>query len=454
MSDAPRYTPEEHGTGIVHIGPGAFHRAHQAVYTDDVLARHGGDWRIEGVSLRSTAVADALNAQGGRYTLVIRGDGPPVYRPVHSISRVHAATRGMEPVMAALARPATRIVSLTVTEKAYADRTEDGVADILARALHARRGAGHDPFTVLSCDNLPHNGAAARKAVLQAAHRIDAGLATWIDERGAFPSTMVDRITPAGDADLPAEVARATGFADHAPVVTEPFSQWVVEDDFACGRPAWQDAGVLMVADVVPFERMKLRMLNGAHSMLAYAGFLSGHTYVRDAMASPELARLVARHVAAAARTLGPLDGIDFAAYAEDLLRRFRNPQIAHETRQIAVDGSQKMPQRIFDPAIDALDRGHDTEPFAFATAAWLRYLGGRHDDGRPYALCDPREDDFAALADLCAQDTVDAVFALPDLVPRPLACSSDFRRAVAIQLETMRVPGMVRAIEDGAVSA
>jgi len=454
MSDAPRYTPEEHGTGIVHIGPGAFHRAHQAVYTDDVLALHGGDWRIEGVSLRSTAVADALNAQGGRYTLVIRGDGPPAYRPIHSIARVHAATRGMEPVMAALVRSTTRIVSLTVTEKAYADRTEGGVADILARALHARFEAGDTPFTVLSCDNLPHNGAVARNAVLQSAHRIDPALATWIDERGAFPSTMVDRITPASDANLSAEVARATGFADRAPVVTEPFSQWVVEDDFAFGRPAWQDVGVLMVSDVAPFERMKLRMLNGAHSMLAYAGFLSGHTYVRDVMASPQLARLVARHVAGAAHTLEPLEGIDFAAYAEELLGRFRNPEIAHETWQIAMDGSQKMPQRIFDPAIDALDRGQDTEPFAFATAAWLRYLGGRHDDGRPYALRDPRETEFGALADLCAQDTVDAVFALPDLVPRPLACSSDFRRAVAMDLETMRTLGMVRAIEDGAVSA
>jgi len=439
------YDSDDHGTGIVHIGPGAFHRAHQAVYTDDELARHDGDWRIEGVALRSTGVADALNAQGGRYTLVIREAGGTVYRPVNSIARVHAAARGMGPVWHALSRPYTRIVSLTVTEKAYADRAPGGVADVLAWGLDLRRRAGGDPFTVLSCDNLPDNGAVLRAAVMRAAEGVNPALAEWIAERGRFPSTMVDRITPATGEALLAEVARETGFPDRAPVETEPFSQWVVEDDFVCGRPEWQDVGVLMVPDVAPFERMKLRMLNGAHSMLAYAGFLSGHRYVRDVMADAALSALVERHIMAAAGTLDPLAGVDFAEYGRDLLARFRNPHIAHETYQIAMDGSQKMPQRLFAPALDALDRGQDARAFAFAAAAWLRYLDGRHDDGRAYDLRDPRAEE---LGEAVVQG-VDAVFALPGLVPPRLAAHSGYTRAVAGWLSVMREGGMSRAIAE-----
>lgn len=452
MTTGPAYDPSAHGVGIVHIGPGAFHRAHQAVYTDDVLAKSGGDWRILGVSLRSADLARALDAQGGIYTLVVKGEGPTGYRRIGSLKGVLAASDGMEPIHAALADPGVKIVSLTVTEKAYrlpepGDETPHAIG-VIVEGLARRKAAELPPFTVLSCDNLPDNGHFTRRAVLDLATRRDPALADWIAAEGRFPSTMVDRITPRKTDALLSEVEEATGFADRVPVVTEPFLQWVIEDDFACGRPAWEEAGALLVKDVAPYEKMKLRMLNGAHSMLAYAGFLSGRTYVRDVMADADLSALVSRHIRAAAAPLDPLPGVDFETYADDLLARFRNPSIAHETRQIAMDGSQKLPQRIFSPALDAAGRGQDLAPFAFATAAWLAYTAGRKDDGSTYPLNDPREAELSALPPAPA-DRVAAAFALPGLVPDVLAANTAFREATAATLSTMTSGGMSAAIRE-----
>jgi fructuronate reductase len=467
------YTPEDHDAGIIHIGVGAFHRAHQAVYTDDALAKFGGDWRILGVSLRSAATAQALNAQAGRYHVVIRADQAtaPDCRVIGAIAGVLTAQNGIDPILDALCDPKIKIVSLTITEKAYAiDRQTGGldhadplisadlktpnapqsVIGLLVRALHLRMETGRPAFTLLSCDNLPDNGHLLRAAVLAYATEISTELAAWIKENASFPCTMVDRITPACTPALLAETKAATGRDDLAPIETEPFSQWVVEDDFCAGRPAWDKVGALMVADVAPYEKMKLRMLNGAHSLLAYAGFLSGHAYVRDTMQDPALTALVARHITAAAATLAPLDEIDFAAYGADLIARFQNPNIAHETYQIAMDGSQKMPQRIFEPALETLDAGGDVDSFAFATAAWIRYLTGQHDHDAPYALRDPRE---AELAQICSAHHGDAtamvkgVFALSGLVPARLVATPDFTLRVAAHLSHMLASGMKAAI-------
>ncbi|MCY4333878.1 MAG: mannitol dehydrogenase family protein [Litoreibacter sp.] len=285
------FDPSKCGTGIVHIGPGAFHRAHQAVYTEDAMAQDGGDWRIIGVSPRSTSVADALEAQSGRYTLVTRGAEGTRYRVIQSIAGALALTHGVQPVFDHLIAPQTKIVSLTVTEKAY--RSDAPMIALLLDALDHRRAAGLAPFTLLSCDNLPDNGAFLRKLVLDAATIRNAALADWIEEYCRFPSTMVDRITPAATPALEAEVAEQTGWADRMPVETEDFSQWVIEDDFVDGRPAWEVAGAELVKDVRPYEKMKLRMLNGAHSMLAYAGHLADLRYVRDVMSEPVLAAIV-----------------------------------------------------------------------------------------------------------------------------------------------------------------
>lgn len=412
------YDREKHGIGIVHFGVGAFHRAHQAVYADDVLKKHGGNWRILGVSLQSTRGADALNAQDGIYSLAVReGDEQQLsLRLIGSIVAVEAAVRGTDRIFQTLADPQTRIVTMTVTEKAYGvDRNSGGVdvshpsiahdlkdlsnpigiIGMIVKGLALRKDAGLKPYTVLCCDNLPKNGEIVRSGVLDFARRTDPALAGWIEEHGAFPSSMVDRITPSATPELLSEVEKILGQKDAAAIETEPFSQWVIEDRFCDGRPQWEDAGVLFVDDVAPYERMKLRMLNGAHSLIAYTGFLAGHKYVRDAMADPQIYDLVEKHIRAASKTLTPLSGIVFEEYGKQLIERFKNPNIAHETYQIAMDGSQKMPQRIFEPAVENLRDGLDFTPFAYATAAWIRYCAGITDAGKTYDLRDPRQDEL-----------------------------------------------------------
>ncbi|GAB5376063.1 MAG: mannitol dehydrogenase family protein [Acuticoccus sp.] len=414
----PGYDPEARGAGIVHLGLGAFHRAHQAVYTDDALAAEAGDWRIIGASLRSAAPAEELTAQDGRYTLIERhGDGPHA-RIIGAIAKALHAEADKAALDAALTSPHTRIVSLTVTEKGYgidratgrADRADPVVAADLANpaaprgvlgrlvaALAARRAAGVAPFTVLSCDNLPDNGRVVRGAVIDFAQTVDPALADHIAAEVAFPCTMVDRITPARTPETLADAARLTGCADHAAIETEPFSQFIVEDRFTAGRPAWDRGGALFVEDVAPYEAMKLRMLNGSHSLIAYSSVVAGHAYVRDAMAAPDLRRLVERHLKAAAATLPPVPGVDLDVYAGDLAARFANPHIGHKTAQISRDGTEKLPQRILAPAAEALARGQDTRPFAFALAAFMRHTLGTADDGAAVTVDDPRREALLA---------------------------------------------------------
>ena len=452
---APAYDRAAHGEGIVHLGLGAFHKAHQAVYTDDALAHAGGDWRIVGVSLRSADAAEELTPQDGLFTVIEAGIEGRNARVVGSLSRALAHAHGdAEAVREALAAPGTRIVTITVTEKGYGlDRATGGadpdhpaiahdlahpdapagVAGLIVQALAARRAAGEAPFTILSCDNLPGNGELVRGLVLDMAARTDPALRDWIAAEVAFPASMVDRITPAPGPEIRDTAREMTGREDRAAVQTERFRQWVIEDRFPTGRPAWDGAGALLVDDVAPYERMKLRMLNGAHSMLAYSGFLAGHRHVRDVMADPDLAALVRRHLAAAASTLEALEGVDLGTYAEDLFKRFQNPNLAHETYQIAMDGSEKMPQRIFAPALDAVRIGLNVRSFAFATAVWIRYCLGVTEGGEAYSLRDPREGEIAAaLAGMESPEaTVRAVFGLPRLVPAALSEAKSFSCSV-----------------------
>ena len=470
----PGFDPAGAGHGIVHLGVGAFHRAHQAVCTDDALAAAGGDWRIQGVSPRSTDIADALNPQDGLYTLLIRGPEGTEARIVGSLGRVIAAAREPGAALAAMSDPATRIVSLTVTEKAYGlDRAGGGVLQghpaiapdlqsprqpkgaigLLVEALRRRRQQGLDPFTVLCCDNLPENGALLRAGVLDFAGRTDPALARWIEAGVAFPSTMVDRITPAATPATLADAARLTGCEDQAAIETEPFSQWVIEDRFTAGRPAWEAGGAIFVDDVAAYERMKLRMLNGTHSMLAYAGFLAGHRYVRDVMGDPVLARLVRRQLAAATGTLPPLAGIDLGDYAAALCQRFANPAIGHETRQIATDGTEKLPQRLLAPALELSRRGGDLRPFAFAVAAWMRYALGRTDAGDAYALRDPREAEIrAAVAGGGTPATIArALHGLKGLFPPELVADPAWTSAVESILAGMLGRGVATALAEEA---
>jgi len=465
----PRYDRSAIGVGIVHIGTGAFHRAHQAVMTEEAIEADGGDWRIRGISLRSRSGANALNPQDGLYTLTERSEAGSQTRVIGALADVIAVDAAA--TLEALCDPAIRVVTLTVTEKGYgidrpaagpdwkhpavaADRNDPerptGVLGLLTEALRRRRSSGVAPFTVLSCDNLPHNGALVRGGVIGFARERDRALGDFIEAEVAFPSCMVDRITPAPTEATFAYAEQAIGCRDLAAIETEPFIQWVIEDNFCNGRPRWEAGGALFVSDVSAYERMKLTMLNGTHSALAYAGFLSGRKYVRDVMADDALAVLVARHLDAAMSVMPDLEGIDLGEYAEALRARFRNPAIEHQTYQIAMDGTEKLPQRIFAPAMAALNRGLPIDSFGFATAAWIRYTLGETDSGEKYALRDPREEELGkALAGSPREATalLQAFHRLPGLFPAELERSPEWRLAVEKPLTHMLNDGMAAAL-------
>ena len=468
----PGYQPEAHAVGIVHLGLGAFHKAHQAEMTDRVLAAKGGDWRILGVSLRSRQASQELAPQNGLYTLLIKSAEKTEGRVIASIAGVLCAAEDSGPALAAMMRPQTKIISLTVTEKAYGlerarqgcDPTHPavaadlanfanprGVLGLLVKALQGRWQAGQPPFTILCCDNLPQNGRLLAGAVVDFARHIDPGLASWIEQTVAFPSTMVDRITPAASEATRAEAAAMIGVTDFAAVETEGFCQWVVEDNFPQGRPQWELAGAHFTDDVTPFEQMKLRMLNGSHSMLAYAGFHAGYELVREVMQDPDLNRLVRRHLAAAARTLPEISGFDYEDYADALIKRFENPAIAHAVSQIAMDGSEKIPQRIFAAVPAARRLGEAVSPFAFATAAWLRHVSGASHDSPAYELRDPLAEKLQQLPLSAGPDRLAAGLFGLGLADRPLCQDQPFWSEVCHVLADMRARPMRAVIAEAA---
>lgn len=406
----PAYDRSALSVGIVHLGIGAFHRAHQAVYTDALLATDPS-WAIAGVSLRQADTRDALAPQDGLYTVAARSADGDQLRVIGAVRQLLVAPEGPEAVLALMAAPETRIVSLTVTEKGYCHDPATGTLDethpdivhdlahperprsaigFLVAALDRRRRAGVPPFTALSCDNLPANGETLARVATRFAALRDPALAAWIDEAVSFPSTMVDRIVPAtSDADR-AFVDAAIGRHDAWPVVTEAFSQWVIEDNFPTGRPAWETVGATLTHDVTPFELMKLRLLNASHSSLAYLGYLAGHETVADAMEAPGFAAFVEGLMEEITPTLPPLPGFDLAAYKHELRDRFRNPALRHRLYQIAMDGSQKLPQRMLGAARDLIAAGAPFPHLALGIAAWMRYAAGTDETGAAIVVQDP----------------------------------------------------------------
>jgi len=417
----PAYDRASIATGIVHLGLGAFHRAHQAVYTDALLGEDAR-WGILGVSLRSPDTRDALAPQDGLFDVATMDGDHTHHRVVGSLTGLVVAPEDPQRLLARLADPAVRIVSTTVTEKGYSHdpatgRLREDDADIrhdlgrgdrprttlgtIVHALKRRRDAGLAPFTVLACDNLPANGHTLRGLTIRFAELVDSDLGNWITEEVRFPSTMVDRIVPATtDADRDA-VAAALGLADAWPVMAEPFSQWVIEDDFGLGRPAWDQSGAQFVRDVAPYELMKLRLLNGAHSTLAYLGYLMRCETVAEAMQQPALARLIEEMMREEVTpTLPSLTGFDLPAYRASLLERFRNRALKHRTSQIAMDGSQKLPQRLLGTIRDRLARGQSIDRLALGVAAWMRYVTGFDENGKAIEVRDPLAPRLRAIAD------------------------------------------------------
>lgn len=470
--EKPGYDPAAHAAGIVHIGVGAFHKAHQAVYTDTALAVSGGDWRIVGVSLRSADVAAALNPQDGRYIMLTRDEAGDTARLVASIEKVLVAPENPQAVIDAIANPATKIVTLTVTEKAYGiDRSTGGldhahpaishdlaapaqptgVIGFLVAGLAARKATDTGGLTVLCCDNLPENGHVVAKLVQEFATLLDPSLAKWINENASFPSSMVDRITPASTEKTFADAQSFSGYEDHAAIETEPFTQWVIEDNFRAGRPAWEKAGALFVENVAAYEKMKLRLLNGTHSLLAYAGFLAGYEVISETVRDAKLHAIAERQMIAASATLPPVPGISLADYRAQLLARFSNRSIRHLTYQIAMDGTEKLPQRILTPLSETIANGEDGAAFCFAIAAWMRYCLGVSDNGQSYALRDPREAVISECVSEAGRDAKRLYIALtsiPGLFDPALANNSAVQANVVQYLHTMLEDGMATALK------
>lgn len=461
----PAYDRARLGRGIVHLGLGAFHRAHQALYTEAVIAQGDLRWGIVGVSLRDPRVSEALAAQDHLYSVTERHGGDARTRVVGALRGALCAPRELEQVIAAIADPATAIVTSTVTEKGYSQnpataeldiddasvrhdianpRTPRTTLGVLAAGIQ-RRPSGA-PLTLVCCDNMAGNGNTLRKLLVQYADAVDAKLARRIEAEIGFPNSMVDRIVPAATpASLDAAAARL-GLRDEAAIVCEPFTQWVIEDRFAGIRPAWEDAGALLTGDVRPYQAMKLRLLNGTHSALAYAGQLCGLETVSDAMAHPLVGGFARRLMLEDLRaTVAAPPGYDVLAYCHELLRRFENPTLAHRTQQIAMDGTQKVPVRWLPALRESLAAGVERPQLERAVAAWLHYLAtGRGDSGEALLISDPGAAALAARVRQAANDTDAANAALAHGAvfgsePWPPA----FVARLARHLSTLRQGGM-----------
>ena len=468
----PTYDFSRIGVGIVHLGIGAFYRAQGAVYTEDVLARQPDSWGICGVSLRSPDVRDRLAPQDGLYTAVEKSPEGIRRRVIGSVREILFLGDERDKVHTRLAAAATRIVSLTITEKGYCHDPATGrlnlrhpdiihdLADpahpvsavgLLVAALDARQRSHAKPFTVMCCDNLPHNGALVRGLVLAFANERSRELAQWIEDQVRFPSTMVDRIVPATtDADI-ADNDAVLGVHDAAPVMHEPFRQWVIEDTFAAGRPAWEQVGAQLVDDVEPFEAMKLRLLNASHSALAYLGFLAGYEFIYQVAAQPEfVAYMRALMRDEVAPTLALPDGVDVAAYQDALVERFRNPALPHRTQQIAMDGSQKLPQRLLGTVRDNLAAGRSIDRLALGVAAWMRYVAGVDEAGRTIKVADPLAADFARVASEHRGDPAAlarGLLGVKAVFGDDLPAAAPFAAAVISWLTSLYVDGAARTV-------
>jgi mannitol 2-dehydrogenase len=399
---------------IVHIGLGNFHRAHQAVYFDDLLAQDiSTNWGITGVSLRHRQMKACLSAQDGLYTLVQRGHGEDRARVVGSICQSYYAGEDRSAVLAALTDERTRVVTLTITGDAYCTDSRNGQFDrprgdapaelqalnhfssawaYLAEALEQRRRAGVAPFTVLSCDNVADNGQAARSALVSFAELRDPALSRWIERNVAFPSTMVDRITPKVGAAEREFVESTFGIIDRSPVVTEPFRQWIIEDEFCYGRPPLEELGVEFVSDVGPHKLVKTRILNGTHCAISYLAILAGYQRTDEALRDPVLSRYVRQLIRDEIAPLLPtVPGLDVEEYGDSVIERFSNPRITDQLSRLAARGSTKMPTYLLPSLHEAVAAGRPHNLLTLAVAGWIRYLRGTDLAGRVISIEDPQ---------------------------------------------------------------
>ncbi|OLO11021.1 mannitol dehydrogenase [Chromohalobacter japonicus] len=411
----PSYDHSQLTPGIVHIGVGGFHRAHQAMYLDALMNRGEAlDWAIIGVGVMpgDTRMRDALAAQDHLYTLVVKHpDGRYEPRVIGSLIDYLFAPDDPEAVIEAMSDPAIRIVSLTVTEGGYNIDPANGEYDLatpdvrhdlaspqtprttfglVIAALQRRRERGIAPFTVMSCDNIEGNGDVARKMFTAHARALDAELGAWVEAEVSFPNAMVDRITPVTTpADCQA-LAERFGVADQWPVVCEPFTQWVLEDHFSLGRPPYERVGVQMVEDVVPYELMKLRLLNASHQALTYFGYLAGYRYAHEVCQDPLFVEFLLDYMRLEATpTLSPVPGVDLADYRQTLIERFANPEIKDTLARLCAESSDRIPKWLLPVIREQLARGGDIHRSAAVVASWARYAEGVDEQGEPIEVVD-----------------------------------------------------------------
>jgi len=447
----PTYDRDATRFGFVHIGPGAFHRAHQAYYADTLL-HSDKRWAISGLSLKSAGLRDALRDQQGLYTLVELGAAPRA-RVIGAIRELLVGATDTEAAFARLTARDTRIVSMTVTEKGYCLDARNhlylGNADIvhdlarptiprstigwLVEGLRRRRAAGIGPYAVLSCDNLPENGKVLHRALVAFAAAADPDLSKWIESEVVSPRTMVDSITPATDDALRERAQALTGLIDAWPIQREPFTQWVIEDLPAMRDADWQSVGVTLAKDVGVYDRAKLRLVNGPHSTLTYIGLLRGHASVAEAMRDDQLAQFVETLMSQdLAPSLGDTPGFDLAQYISAVLARFRNPGIRHLLSQIAWDGSKKLPVRLTVTIAEALRAGRPIHRLVVPIAAWMRFI--ERQAKAAVDIVDPEATRLAQVGRACTGDAGADVarFAVFEAVlPPALMTQMSFRRAL-----------------------
>ncbi|MQA78500.1 MAG: mannitol dehydrogenase family protein [Streptosporangiales bacterium] len=477
----PVVDPRSLDVGVTHLGVGAFHRAHQAVYTEGAVAASGDTrWGIAGFTSRSGAVADLLGPQDGLYTVLERDDDTARARVVGVLRDVRSGSGDPGAVLDRLAHGSTAVVTLTVTEKGYRHNPATGrlslydaeiAADLagrppvtvvgrLVRGLQRRMRDDAGPVSVLCCDNFPSSGRVLAGLVDDFVAALPSAegdrLGAWIEAHAAFPDSMVDRITPATtDADL-RDARDLLGLRDEAVVVTEPFSQWVIEDRFAADRPPWERAGVQLTASVEPYERAKLRLLNGSHSTVAYLGALAGYDTIAAAMRDEAIEAVVARLMADdVTPTLDPPEGVDLVEYGRTVLHRFRNEALGHTTRQVAMDGSQKLGPRLLGTIADALAAGREPRWATLGVAAWMRYVSASaSDSGTPLTLDDPLAERIrtATRSVSTAAGIVDGLLGVTEIFDPALARGS-FRDLLVDWLDRLRGDG-VRATLRRAIAA
>ncbi|MBW3505526.1 mannitol dehydrogenase family protein [Pseudomonas sp. NKUCC02_KPG] len=469
----PAYLASPAQQGIAHIGVGGFHRAHQAYYTDALMRQgHNFDWSICGIGLRAEdrKVRDALASQDYLYTLFELGDGDDTQsRIIGSLSDMLLAEDGIQALIDKLASPAIRIVSLTITEGGYCIDDSSGefmaalapiqhdlahpeaprtVFGLLCAALAQRRANGTRAFTVMSCDNLPHNGAVARKALLAYAALSNKDLHDWIAAHVSFPNAMVDRITPMTSDAHRLQLHDQLGIEDAWPVVCEPFTQWVLEDTFADGRPAWETVGVQLTDDVTPYEEMKIKLLNGSHLALSYLGFLKGYRFVHETMNDPLFVAYVRAYMDLdVTPQLAPVPGIDLAVYKDTLIQRFSNQAMADQLERVCSDGSSKFPKFSLPTLNRLISEGAELKRAALVVAAWAMYLKGVDENGQTYDIADPRA---AFCQALVAEDAliVQRLLGVEEIFGTAIAQSAEFVAAFEWCLNSLREVGVSGTLE------